>query len=620
MPRTYHRKSNRQNWNAEHMDTALQEVLHNGMPFKTAARIFGVPLMSLKRRAKNKNVIAKDSIKHLGGKTTTFTNDQENELIRHILDLESRMYGLTTTDLRRLAFQLAEKNHIPHHFSREKQIAGYDWLAGFTKRHPEIALRNPEATSAARARGFNKQVVTKFFELLKNIIEKHNFPPHKIYNVDETSVSTVPGKNSKIFAKRGRKQVARVTSAERGVSATAVICTSAGGVFVPPMFIFSRKRMKLELMDGTPPGSIFGCNESGWMKLDMFERWFDHFLNFTKPSKEEPVLLILDGHLSHTKNLNVVTKARENSVCILCLPPHTTHKLQPLDVGVMYPLSRYMDQSLEKWMNNNPGRTVTVFQIGKIFSEAYLKAAMPSNAINAFKKTGIVPYDPDVFIDADFVAADVTDQRYDEVAERSSPSSVLNEVPHNSPARETVNHGDSLEKSPLPGPSNQLDSPIPDEVRESSFIMAPTVCHPLPKIKGKRQVRQRKSVGTVLLTSTPYKNMLEEEKLKKDEAEEKKKQNKKPKLANKENVNPKQRTKKKEKVNEISSDSDASDAECIFCCETYTNAKDGEGWIKCSKCLRWAHDACAGVEEDEDHFTCDLCQSCTSVKYKRQLF
>ncbi|KAJ8962892.1 hypothetical protein NQ318_001302 [Aromia moschata] len=76
-------------------------------------------------------------------------------------------------------------------------------------------------------------------------------------------------------------------------------------------------------------------------------------------SQEDPVLLILDGHLSHTKNIDVILKARENFVTLLCLPPYTTHKLQPLDVGVMFPFNAYMDQALETWMNNHPGRTVT---------------------------------------------------------------------------------------------------------------------------------------------------------------------------------------------------------------------------------------------------------------------
>jgi hypothetical protein len=89
--------------------------------------------------------------------------------------------------------------------------------------------------------------VSKFFDLLKAEYQKHNYPAHRIYNVDETSLSTVPGRNSKTFAKKGRKQVGRVTSAERGQSSTAVICMSAGGMFFPPMIIFSRKRMKPEL-------------------------------------------------------------------------------------------------------------------------------------------------------------------------------------------------------------------------------------------------------------------------------------------------------------------------------------------------------------------------------------
>ncbi|KAJ8941382.1 hypothetical protein NQ318_003635 [Aromia moschata] len=65
------------------------------------------------------------------------------------------------------------------------------------------------------------------------------------------------------------------------------------------------------------------------------------------------------GTLSHTKNLDVILKARENFVTLLCLPPHITHKLQPLDVGVMFLFNAYMDQALETWMNNHPGRTVT---------------------------------------------------------------------------------------------------------------------------------------------------------------------------------------------------------------------------------------------------------------------
>jgi hypothetical protein len=85
--------------------------------------------------------------------------------------------------------------------------------------------------------------------------DKIQFPAHRIFNIDETSLSTVPGKNCKVLAQRGRKQVGRVESAERGMSTTAVICMSASGSYVPPMVIFARKRMKEELKDGAPPGT-----------------------------------------------------------------------------------------------------------------------------------------------------------------------------------------------------------------------------------------------------------------------------------------------------------------------------------------------------------------------------
>ncbi|KAG5894421.1 hypothetical protein JTB14_019791 [Gonioctena quinquepunctata] len=89
--------------------------------------------------------------------------------------------------------------HPPH---REK--AGYDWLKGFRHRHPDIALRAPESTSTARASAFNKTIVEKYYSVLKVIQKTKNHPCHRIYNVDETSVSTVPTKNIKMFAGSGQ--------------------------------------------------------------------------------------------------------------------------------------------------------------------------------------------------------------------------------------------------------------------------------------------------------------------------------------------------------------------------------------------------------------------------------
>jgi hypothetical protein len=38
---------------------------------------------------------------------------------------------VTCTEVRELAYQLAEKNGIEHRFSHEKKMVGWDWVVGF---------------------------------------------------------------------------------------------------------------------------------------------------------------------------------------------------------------------------------------------------------------------------------------------------------------------------------------------------------------------------------------------------------------------------------------------------------------------------------------------------------
>lgn len=87
--------------------------------------------------------------------------------------------------------------------------------------------------------------------------------------------------------------------------------------------------MKIELVNGMPPGSPYVCHSSGWIQQQIFVQWIKHLISHVKPSLEDPVILILNGHYTHTRNLEVITVARENHVHIACLPPHSTNKMQP---------------------------------------------------------------------------------------------------------------------------------------------------------------------------------------------------------------------------------------------------------------------------------------------------
>jgi hypothetical protein len=59
-----------------------------------------------------------------------------------------------------------------------------------------------------------------------------------------------------------------------------------------------------------------------------------------------------------------------------------------------------------------------------------------------------------------------------------------------------------------------------------------------------------------------------------------------------------------------SSDSESSEENCICCQEIFSHSKAGEVWVKCSLCGYRAHDACAGVEEEDcDECSCDMCNN-----------
>ncbi|XP_018566588.1 uncharacterized protein LOC108907404 [Anoplophora glabripennis] len=302
--------------------------------------------------------------------------------------MQSKFYGLTPLDVRCVAYGLADRVKIKHPFNNTKIVAGEDWLSGFLKRNPQLSIRKPEATSLNRAAGFNKDQVSTFFSLLKAASEQYNFSAERIYNFDETGISTVP-KPTKILAKRGQKQVGRIVSGERRSNITMACAFSVTGHYIPPLYLFPRKRLAPSLLRDAPPGAIGFANGSGWMDSEHFLKYLDHFIKHAKPSKEKPVLLILDGHTSH-KQLEGVLKARENHIVMVTIPPHCSHRIQPLDLTFFGPFKNQYARECDYYMINHKGEMITIHDVVSLSGKAFQKGATIDKATKSSKEVGYI--------------------------------------------------------------------------------------------------------------------------------------------------------------------------------------------------------------------------------------
>ena len=208
------------------------------------------------------------------------------------------------------------------------------------------------------------------------------------------------------------KSVCKVTSAERGTLVTTCIIISASGQYLPLVIIFPRVHFKEHMLSGAPFVSLGLAYKTGWMNDELFLNVMNHFIKFSSSTKENPSLLIYDNFEAHL-SIAVLNLAKEHGVTISTLLAHSTHKLQPLHVGVMGPFKTAYNAAIDLWMFHNPGKTFTIYQVAASVGLAFLKAITPSNIVAAFKKTGIFPYDRNVFTDIDFMCSSVTNRTFD---------------------------------------------------------------------------------------------------------------------------------------------------------------------------------------------------------------
>ena len=501
------------------MEAAVRDVLQNSMSLRNVGDKYGISKSAICRSvAIAKKAFGSFSYEPKFATKLIFSPAQEADLVQYVRKAAQLHYGLTQFNIRKLAFQYAKANNLPMPQNWEiYKIAGENWLRKFRERHQELSLRKPEATSLARSTAFNRNTVSEFFNNYDSVRNKYKFHRHQIWNADETGLSTVHIP-PKVFASKGIKQVGSMTSGERGQNVTMLAAVNAIGNKVPPMFVFPRVHFKQHMLRGSPSGSIGEANPSGWSNEEIFCKFIDHFISHTQPSLDNPQLLILDNHETHLSIL-AINKCKIAGVVLLTIPPHTSHKLQPLDRSVYGPFKAYYNNIMNDWMSEpeNSGKVVTIYEVAEFAGKAYERSFTDINIKHGFQVSGIVPPNRDVFADHEFLPSTVTDRPLEKLS--CATTSVEN---HDQDGPSIINENT--------GTGADVDAIINEtavELQEKNVAIniTPEMIRPFPRIIEKRKANNRRRGKSTILTDTPEKLEIERrktEKCKRDAGKNKK--------------------------------------------------------------------------------------------------
>jgi hypothetical protein len=205
---------------------------------------------------------------------------------------------------------------------------------------------------------------SSYFKLLHDKMKEYNVQPSHIFNMDEKGFMIgVLGRSKRVFDKKLYDQKGVTAAMQDGFRqwVTVLACICSDGTALSPSLIFQSAagalrsawveaiNLKKHLVFATSSPSSWSNNDIGlaWLK-EVFERETGRY------ARTGYRLLLLDGHSSHL-TIDFIKYCNDHRILIAVYPSHSTHTLQPLDVGMFGPLSTAYSTELSKYLHHSHG-------------------------------------------------------------------------------------------------------------------------------------------------------------------------------------------------------------------------------------------------------------------------
>jgi hypothetical protein len=308
--------------------------------------------------------------------------------------MDQRGLPLRTDSVRQMANLLLQKRS---QLDQDNTLTvGQRWVYNFVRRNDSLQSKYTRKYDYQRAKCEDPTTIRDWFQLVQNTIAKYGILDEDIYNFDETGFQMGMISTAKVItrAERGKKPVSVQPGNREWV--TVIDCISSYGWSVPTVIIFEGKvHQSTWYSDTLPSDWVIGVSANGWTDDKLGLTWLENVFEKHTIHRTKGVyrLLILDGHGSHvTPEFDLFCK--EHSIITLCMPPHSSHLLQPLDVGCFAVLKQSYGRQIEGFIRNGVNH-IDKPDFLRAYYSAHTEALSLGNIQSSFAATGLVPYDPE---------------------------------------------------------------------------------------------------------------------------------------------------------------------------------------------------------------------------------
>jgi hypothetical protein len=321
------------------------------------------------------------------------TPEEEKAIVKFLLLMSSLGHPVRIKFLPSLALSIARRrSSVPT--NPPIKPPGKNWPRAFEKRHPELKARRVKAIDWNRHENNIYYKIEEWFEVIREVLQDPNILPENAYNMDETGVMLSKLGSVKVLVGKDDLRDYRGTGVKRTM-VTAIECISADGRSLLPLIIWPASTHRSNWTTYPTPGWHYAHSENGYndskISLEWLTRVFDPQTKDRANGK--PRVLICDGFGTH-ETLEVLEFCFENNIILCRLPSHTSHKLQPCDVGPFAPLKTAYRDQVER-LNRGGVDKIGKEHFTSLYSPAREKALSKRNILAGWAATGLFPFNPE---------------------------------------------------------------------------------------------------------------------------------------------------------------------------------------------------------------------------------